>query len=134
MAVLTDKIQAKEWVRERLGQEWIIPTLWQGHQLPAAFSWPLPFVVKSRHGCNQRAFVRTGREDWLAIRGRARRWMSRSYGKWLDEWAYRDVERGLLVEPFIGEAGELPIDYKFYVFSGRVAYVQVHLDRERNHR
>lgn len=134
MPMLTDKVQGKQWVRERLGDEWIIPTLWQGCHLPADPVWPLPFVVKSRHGCNQTAFVRTGQEDWAAIRARARRWMSRSYGRWLDEWAYRDVERGLLVEPFIGEGGELPIDYKFYVFSGRVAFVQVHLERERNHR
>jgi hypothetical protein len=102
--------------------------------LPAAPDWPLPFVVKSRHGCNQRVFVRDGDEDWAHIRRRASRWMRRPYGKWLDEWLYRDIELGLLVEPFVGVEGELPIDYKLYVFGGRVEYVQVHIRRERAHR
>lgn len=61
-------------------------------------------------------------------------WMRRSYGGWLDEWGYRAVPRGLLIEPFIGVAPVLPIDYKLYVFHGRVAAIQVHLDRATNHR
>lgn len=60
--------------------------------------------------------------------------MKTRYGYWLDEWLYRDIPRGLLVEPFIGVAGSLPVDYKLYVFSGKVAYIQVHLEREHDHR
>ena len=134
MPVLADKVRAKIFAAERLGPDWIIPTLWHGAALPAAPEWPVPFVVKSRHGCNQRAFIRTGREDWPAIRRRAARWMATSYGGWLDEWAYSQIPRGILVEPFVGEHGTLPIDWKIYVFGGRACFVQVHLERETHHR
>lgn len=60
--------------------------------------------------------------------------MKRSYGSWLDEWGYRDVPRGLLIEPFVGTPPTLPIDYKLYVFHGRVEAIQVHLDRATEHR
>lgn len=60
--------------------------------------------------------------------------MGSPYGLWLDEWGFRDIERGLLVEPFVGDGESLPVDYKFYVFHGRVEAVQVHLDREHDHR
>ena len=86
-----------------------------------------------RHGSNQSAFVRTGREDWAAIRAAARQWLRRSYGVLLDEWLYRHVPRGIIVEPFIGTAGVLPIDYKIYVFGGRAACVKVDCDREQGH-
>jgi hypothetical protein len=134
MPVLADKVRAKIFAAERLGPDWIIPTLWHGTALPAAPAWPAPFVVKSRHGCNQRAFVRTGTEDWQAIRRLAARWMATSYGGWLDEWAYSQIPRGILVEPFVGEHGTLPVDWKIYVFGGRACFVQVHLERETHHR
>ena len=131
---MADKVAVKSFVLQRLGPDWVTPTLWQGAELPDQPVWPLPFVVKSRHGCNQRAFVRTGTEDWPGIRAASRRWMRKPYGRWLDEWLYRDIERGLLVEPFVGEGRALPVDYKFYVFGGRVAFIQVHLEREHAHR
>jgi hypothetical protein len=62
------------------------------------------------------------------------KWMEGSYGAWLDEWLYGEIERGLLVEPFIGEGSSLPIDYKIFVFKGRARFVQVHLGRGQNHR
>ena len=133
-APLSDKVAAKLQVAARIGAEWVIPTLWHGTTLPARPPWPRPFVVKSRHGCNQRAFVRTGGEDWEAIRRKALLWVRRTYGGWLDEWLYAGIPHGVLVEPFIGTGGRLPVDYKLFVFGGRAEYIQVHLDREGAHR
>ncbi len=132
--VLADKVAAKAFVAETLGAEWVTPTLWRGCALPAEPVWPRPFVVKSRHGCNQTAFVHDARADWAGLRRRARGWLRRGYGWWLDEWAYRRIERGLLIEPFLGDARTSPLDYKLFVFGGRVEAVQVHLDREGRHR
>lgn len=134
LPLLTDKVLVKRFVAERIGPSWVTPTLWHGSRLPAAAPWKLPFVLKSRHGSNQITFVRSASEDWSAIQKRAQRWQRSAYGLWLDEWGYRHIERGLLVEPFIGTAGVLPIDYKFFVFGGRAEFVQVHLNRESAHR
>ena len=134
LAVLSDKLMVKPYVVDRLGSEWVTPTLWHGTALPATPPWPQPFVVKSRHGCNHTAFVRSDADDWSSVRRRARRWMRREYGFWLDEWLYSQIPRGLLVEPFIGTGGVLPIDYKLFVFHGHVEFIQVHLQRETRHR
>jgi hypothetical protein len=131
---LIDKLTVKAFVADRLGREWVTPNLWSGSTLPRDMPHPTPFVVKSRHGCNQHRFVRSNASDWPQIRRDAGRWMHRGYGGWLDEWGYRDVPRGLLIEPFVGSGSALPIDYKFFVFHGRVAAVQIHLDRETDHR
>ena len=134
MPALADKVRVKRFVENALGRDWVIPTLWSGPVMPAAFDGQGPYVVKSRHGCNQIEFVRAEPADYRALRRRADRWAERPYGAWLDEWLYAEIPRGLLIEPYVGEADALPIDYKIYVFGGRAAYVQVHLGRGRRHR
>ena len=116
---LADKLAVKAWVAAQLGATWVTPTLWSGPALPGTAAWPLPFVVKSRHGCNQYAFVRTGDEDWGDIMRQAAGWMAQPYGRLLDEWLYSGIARGIIVEPFIGSDTDLPVDYKFYVFAGK---------------
>ncbi len=131
---LADKVLVKHFVADRLGAGWVVPTLWHGLELPSAPVWCAPFVVKSRHGCNQRIFLRSDDYDWSSVVRRANGWTSGRYGFWLDEWLYSQIEPGILVEPFIGDGRELPIDYKLFVFGGRVEYVQAHLGREHVHR
>ena len=109
--VLADKLRVKAHVASVLGAAWVTPTLWHGTELPERAPWAPGYVVKSRHGCNQRAFVRSGAEDWGAIRRASAGWMQRDYGRWLDEWLYREIPRGIIVEPFIGAGGVLPVDY-----------------------
>lgn len=134
MARMADKVAAKAIVAARLGSDWLIPTLWHGTELPAQPEWPTPFVVKARHGCNQTAFVMNDMVNWASVRARAKRWMASDYGYWLDEDLYARIPRGLIVEPFMGVPPAVPIDYKFYVFGGRVEFVQIHLGRGARHR
>jgi len=131
---MIDKVAVKPFVAAMLGTVWVTPTLWSGEILPDQIPFPGPFVVKSRHGCNQYRIVRDASDDWNAVRSAAAAWMQRSYGLWLDEWGYRDVPRGILIEPFVGEGPALPVDYKLYVFHGRVEAIQVHVNRETCHR
>ncbi|QIL03133.1 hypothetical protein G7078_10315 [Sphingomonas sinipercae] len=130
---LADKLHAKDFVADQLGPDWVTPTLWRGVTLPAEPAWEFPYVVKSRHGCGHTIVVHDLAGHKQAVR-QSRRWMRRSYGGWLDEWLYGQIERGLLVEPFIGEAPTLPVDYKVFVFGGEARFVQVHLDRAGRHR
>ncbi len=133
LARYADKVRVKAFVAGTLGDAWIIPSLWEGAVLPEAPDWPTPFVVKARHGCTWTRFVR-GACDWPALQAETAQWCAQRYGGWLDEWLYGEIEPGLLVEPMIGDGVTLPLDYKLFVFGGRVEFVQVHLDRERQHR
>lgn len=133
MPLLADKLYVKQHVAQQLGEEWVTPTLFHGRQLPETPPCNPPYVVKARHGCNQNIFVRQSGEDWHAIRAAAHRWMRRPYGTLLDEWLYQAIPPGILVEPFIGVDGSLPIDYKIFVFGGRAECIKVDLDRENGH-
>ncbi len=100
-----------------------LPRLWSG-----------AVVIKARHGCNQTIFLWPESPISDRTRAEAHRWLTHSYGYWLDEPVYAHIPRGLLVEPFVGTVKCPPIDYKFYVFGGRAEYIQVHLDRGGHHR
>ena len=134
LAAMTDKVSSKSLVELLLGRDWIIPTLWRGQAAPTRPKWATPFVIKSTHGCNQFAVVQDIEREWDAVLAQTRRWTSDVYGKWLDEWLYGASEPGLLVEPYVGTPGRLPLDYKLYVFNGVVEVIQVHLDRLKQHR
>ena len=133
--VLMDKLAAKRMAADALGAEWAIATLWQAEELPAQDPAPGPSIVKARHGCNQyHPIWRPNPDAWEKLRPRTQRWMASHYGFWLDEWAYKDVPRGLFAEALLGDGRTLPVDYKIYVFGGRATHVQVHLGRGMRHR
>ncbi|WP_417611055.1 ATP-grasp fold amidoligase family protein [Parasphingorhabdus sp.] len=133
MTVMADKIAAKKHVEQKLGGKWIIPTYWSGRVLPEHPSWPYPFILKASHGCNQN-FICRNPADWKKARRASAKWLRAPYGLWLDEWAYRAIPRSYIVEPYLGTGHAVPVDYKIYVFGGKAAFVQVHMNRYSDHR
>ena len=133
---LMDKLAAKRLAAGALGREWTIPTLWSGDDPLEIPRFAFEIMIKARHGCNQFARIgaRSSGQDWQRVLTRAQRWTAKRYGALLQEWAYRDVPRGVLAEPFVSDDGTLPLDYKIYVFGGRATHVQVHLGRASQHR
>ncbi len=131
---LIDKIKVKHFVAAQIGRDWVIPTLWHGTRLPDHPISASPVIVKSSHGCNQYVVFHPETGDWADIKRKAAKWIRRPYGRWLDEGYYADVEPAVLIEPFMSPNGDLPVDYKLYVFGGKVAFVQVHVGRGAHHR
>lgn len=130
-----DKIEVKNFVRSKLGDGWTTPTIWYGTELPPTSerTWPIPFVIKGSHGSGMNVFVRK-ELDWPKIERLCRQWLRETYGAWGREWVYTAIQPRLLVEPFIGEMADLPIDYKLWTFHGRVEFIQVDTDRESAHK
>jgi hypothetical protein len=133
LPTLTDKIEAKRFIAERVGEEYVIPTYWHGRRLPgrrARREWPRPFFIKAAHGCHQNIEVRaTGRVPWARIERQVRHWLGTTYGERGGEWQYARIPRRVIVEKRIGDPGALPDDFKFWVYQGRVHYVHWFTDR-----
>jgi hypothetical protein len=133
LPALTDKIEAKKFIAERVGEEYVIPTYWSGRTLPplrVRRRWSRPYFIKAAHGCHQDVEVAAeGRVPWDRIERKTERWLRSTYGGRGGEWQYARLRPRLIVEQRIGEPGVLPDDYKFWVFQGRVHYVHWFTDR-----
>lgn len=71
--------------------------------------------------------VRPEAADRRLLAATAEGWMAKLYGQGPNrEWVYGQVPRRIIVEELLaGVDGAIPDDYKFFVFHGRCAFVQV---------
>lgn len=127
---MVDKIEVKEYVAERIGADFIIPTLgvWN---TPEEIDWnslPKQFVIKWNHDSG--SIVVCKDKDTFDRNAAIKKL---SYGQkvngfWFGrEWPYKGVKPKLLAEELLVESGEAAvnsedglIDYKFMCFNGVV--------------
>ena len=130
-----DKVAVKQFVRERIGDEHVIPTLFHGPALPprAQRTWPLPYVIKTNNGSGGNIFVRE-EPNWDKIETRLADMLDCDFSAISGETFYGAVEPQVLVEPFIAEGSELPLDYKIFTCTGEPQFIQVDTDREHAHK
>jgi len=138
LAVFADKLQAREYVRRRVGPEILVdllavtnrPENLRFDQLPAQF------VLKTNHGSGYVRIVENqALEDQSELRRLCQEWLSINYGELTGEWVYKDIHPQIMVEKFLGTPGGRPlVDYKFYVINGRAFMVQTDVNRFTDHR
>jgi TupA-like ATPgrasp len=129
LTTLQDKYAVRDYVKERVGDH-VLPRLFWVTKNPADIPFdklPNRFVVKATHGCGfvylvpDKACV--DRKDVIA---KCVSWLNSNYYNVAREWAYKRLERRIIVEEFISDGtGLTPMDYKCYVFGGRVQMIQV---------
>jgi hypothetical protein len=131
LPIYADKIAVKKIVAVKLGNDWIIPTLWSGDdpaQIPFAELMP-PYVIKTNQGSGTNYFVHTSADvEPDEIRGLVRQWLRSNQGIYWHEWHYFGIKASILVEPLLKITGKLPSDFKFYVFNGKVHFIQVRVN------
>lgn len=135
-ARLSDKSAVKNYVREILGADLVIPSLWEGQLLPSTppdYLTP-PYVVKASHASGWNYFVHEQPRDWDLLVDLTKSWMSKPWNTHLHERWYNRSERKIIIEPFIGTDRTPPADIKLFVFSGKVQIIQFDSDRATDHR
>lgn len=128
-----DKLAMKEYVRSVPGIH-LPQVLWTGTDLRelAAAGLPEHWVLKPNHRSGLVHFGH-GRPDVQELSSITAAWHRPAEAESLGEWAYSKARRLLLAEEFIGTPGSPPTDYKFFVFDGTVAAIQVDFSRHSAH-
>jgi hypothetical protein len=135
LTLLSDKLASREFIRRRVGEEYLVPLLWSGGDPEAVPFRDLPdrFVIKASHGCGYTIVVKDKRRlDRPAVKAQLRRWLSQNFATETfsgSSWGYKHVPPAILVEPFIGEGDIEPFDYKFFCYDGKALFVDVIFDR-----
>lgn len=132
-----DKVAAREIVSGTIGAGFLVPM--QGvfksyEDIPFAHL-SYPCVLKTSSGSGAVRILRVHDED--SIReciSYFRNLPSISYGEEFGEWAYDFVEPKIIVEDMLSPDGcSVPVDYKFYVYDGRVHFFHMDIDRFEDH-
>jgi hypothetical protein len=137
--ILNDRRSSLEWtcdklaMKERAGRVQglhVTPTLWVGANLADLGAVQLPeyWVLKPNHRTGL-VYFGSGQADVEQLSSVTASWHRPVEAQDLGEWAYTRARRLLLAEETIGLPGAPPPDYKFFVFNGDVAAVQVDVGR-----
>lgn len=132
MTLMVDKVRVKELVAEKIGEEYVIPTLkvWDRAEDISLHDLPESFVIKTNHsGGNMGVCVCKDKKgaDISILKARmAKSLNSDDIYKRFGEWPYKNVQRKVFAEKFLGDD---PVDYKFYCFNGYVDSVMMCTDR-----
>lgn len=133
---MVDKYEAKKYVADIIGEEYIIPTLgvWEHFDDIDFDSLPEQFVLKCTHDSGGLVICRDKSHfDRRAAKKQIEKCLKHNYFYYYREWPYRDVKPRIIAEKYMENPsdGELR-DYKFYVFSGVVKAVLVISGRGTN--
>lgn len=131
---LADKYRVRDFVAERIGEQYMIPLLgvWKYPEEIDFSHLPDRFVLKANHGCGYNYIVHGKKEmDTNAIIYNAWKWLQEDYSLKAFEMQYRDIPRLLLAEEYIeNHTGDLN-DYKFRCFNGKVKLIAVVTNRSK---
>lgn len=130
--VMVDKYKARDYIAERIGEEYLVPLLgvWDSPDEIDFDSLPDEFVLKCNHDngviiCKDKSKLdieKTKKE--LAYR------LSRDYYKKLREWPYKNVPRKIICEKLMyPKDDKKTVDYKFMCFNGKVHFIALYAER-----
>lgn len=134
---MVDKYEAKEYVANIIGKEYIIPTLgvWDKFDDIDFDALPNEFVLKPTHTsgnvfiCKDKSKI-----DYKKLKKQVNKWLKRDYYKIHREWPYKNVKPRIIAEEYMENKDHTSIkDYKFYCFNGQADYVMICTGRETGH-
>ena len=119
---IVDKYEAKEYVAELIGDEYIIPTLgvWDRFDDIDFDALPDQFVLKCTHDSEGLAIVRDKNKlDKAAVKAKIEAALEQNFYYIGREWPYKNVKPRIIAEKYMEDHvdGELR-DYKFFCFDG----------------
>ncbi len=120
---LVDKYRVKQWVADKIGEQYVIPTLavYQSVDEIDLDKLPNQFVLKCNHDsgsvviCKDKATF-----DLEAAKNKLSKALSHNYYYSSREWPYKNVKRCIIAEKYLmplSAKDDVP-DYKFFTFDG----------------
>lgn len=93
-------------------------------------SLPNRFVLKPNHDSSMIRIVYQKREeDWQELVRLRNKWLRTDYSRVNRECQYKNIQRQIIVEEFLGNGQATPPEYKFHCFAGEAKLILAVTDR-----
>lgn len=136
---LADKYLVRDYVKEKIGEEYLIKLLgvYEKTEDIDYDSLPNKFVLKCNHDsgsviiCKDKSIF-----DRKAANKKLNYFLKRNFYYMTREWHYKNIKPLIICEEFLEEDGKVPIDYKIHIFnkSGKSKiFIQCDINRFEEH-
>lgn len=129
--IMADKYAVKQYVKELVGEQYIIPTLfvWDCVEDIDWEQLPQQFVLKTTHDSGNFGVIickNKSKLDISSVEKRLRKSLNRSTFILGREWPYKNIKPQIIAEEYLenNNSDELK-DYKFFCFNGKVKAICV---------
>lgn len=137
---LADKYRVREWIKEKIGEDYLIRLLgvWKKASEIDFDNLPNQFVLKTNCSSGDVVIVKDksslSPKDIRNIRKKLDFYLHCKYGVDTGEFQYALMEPVIIAEEFVDHRGDDLPDYKFLCFDGVPVYCWVDIDRYSNHK
>lgn len=136
--MMVDKYAVKKWVADKIGDEYIIPTMgiWKHFDEIDFDRLPNQFVLKCTHDSGGLVIVKDkSKLDEVEAKKKLEKCLRRNYYWAGREWPYKNVQPMIIAEKYMtDESGTELKDYKIFNFSGEPKLIEVDYDRFVEHK
>lgn len=119
---MVDKYEVKHYVKEKIGDKYIIPTygIWDSFEDIDFDKLPDKFVIKCTHDSGGLIICRNKADlDYNAARIKITNSLKQRYYWIAREWPYKNVKPRIIAEQYMDNIGEDELtDYKWFCFNG----------------
>lgn len=133
-SIVSDKLLVRDYVKEKIGEEYLIPLLgsWEEYSDIDFSSLPKRFVLKCNHDSGG-LVVCTDKDklNYEEAKKKIEKSLKSNFFYIGREYQYRNIKPMILCEKFISDDGNVPMDYKIYCFNGKPDVILVCKDRFR---
>ena len=135
---MVDKYAAKQYVADRIGERYIIPTLgvWEHFDDIDFDNLPNQFVLKCTHDSGGIVICRDkSKLDKKAAKKKLEYYLRRKYYYIHREWPYKNVPKRIIAEQYLSndEKSDELSDYKVLCFNGEPKLIEIHRGRFSGH-
>lgn len=132
--IMVDKYAVKKYVSDKIGEEYIIPTLgvWDNPDDIDFDTLPDKFVLKCNHNSGLGMCICKDKSELNIekVKSELKKGLAQDYYITGREWPYKNVPRKIIAEEYIEDKGKaVPEDYKVYCINGKPLYIVVFHNR-----
>ncbi len=133
MVSLVDKYEVKKYVAEKVGEQYIIPTLgiWDSFSAIDFEKLPHSFVLKATHDQGSVLICRNKNKfDYKQANAFLSNRLRRNYYHLYREWPYKEIKPRIIAEKMIVDKRQNDLkDFKFFCFHGEIKLISIHRNR-----
>jgi len=136
---LVDKFAVRAFVEEKIGSQFLNTFYGVFDDVNEIKFDELPekFVLKATHTSGHNLIVRDKNKLNLdKTKKLLKKWLKiNQYYRIGQEWAYKDVKPRIIIEKYLEQIDQKSLtDFKFYCFDGKAKFIDIHTDREDEHK